>query len=129
MLAVATEPSCMPSLSDVRLGWAHLLNGAVTRTKAKGGEHFPAFTALIQGVLTPAFQCKMSVVIDLPDEKTLFEIRQWLEDNCKRKYRIFGRFEWTDYGVKVQRDVKGLRFQFDDEDLAFFFKMAWYSRA
>lgn len=110
-------------ISDVRLRWTHLTNGTVSQTK-KGSEHFPAYATLMEG-LTAAEPTPHAVLIRLPDEDTVLEIREWVEEHAKAQYRIFGRYEWTDYGVRVTRDVKGLVFHFEDEDMAIFFKLRW----
>jgi hypothetical protein len=109
--------------SDVKIRWSHLLNGSVTN-RPKIGASFPALAALVSNIIAPA-ECRHSVVIKLPNEDTIVEIREWLEENAKAKYTIFGRYEWTDLGVRVTRDVKGLCFSFQDEDMAVFFKMRW----
>ncbi|RYD70432.1 MAG: hypothetical protein EOP84_26715 [Verrucomicrobiaceae bacterium] len=112
-------------LSDVKIRWSHLMNGTI-HSKKKGGETFPALAALISHVVSPDL-CQHSVLIKLPDADTMYEIREWLEEHAKAKYSIFGRYEWTDLGVRVTRDVKGLKFSFEDEDMAVFFKFRWAS--
>jgi hypothetical protein len=112
-------------LSDVKLRWSHLMNGTVHKNK-KGSETFPALAALMTHMISPAV-CPHSVLIKVPETDVLVEIRDWLEEHAKAKYSIFGRYEWTDLGVRVTRDVKGLNFSFEDEDMAVFFKFRWAS--
>lgn len=111
-------------LSDVRLRWPHIVNGTLTKQR-KGSDPFPALSALMASEADEDLG-QHRVLIKMPSENEAYEIREWLEDNTAR-YAIYGRYEWSDLGVRVTRDLKGLIFSFEDEDMAVFFKFRWAS--
>lgn len=120
----AATAAASGGLSDVRLRWSHLTNGTVSRQKPKANETFPALAALVSSLVSPNLH-KHDVLIAVPDDDTMLEIREWLEEHAKARYSIFGRYQWTDLGVRVTRDVKGIKFSFESEDMAVFFKLRW----
>lgn len=122
----AVTASANGGLSDIRLRWSHLMNGTVSRAAPKPNQTFPALAALVSSVVSPSLH-KHDVLIAVPDEDTMLEIREWLEEHAKARYTIFGRYKWTDLGVRVTRDVEGLKFSFESEDMAVFFKFRWAS--
>lgn len=114
-------------VSEIKLSWAHVVgDGAVARMR-RNPQHqqYPDFETLRQNV-TDAPADMNDVLIRTPDDETVLEMRQWLDENAKRKYKMFGRFGWSDHGFSVERSFLGVLFKFTDENAAFFFKMRFY---
>jgi hypothetical protein len=113
--------------SDVKLTWASVMNnGPLAKHQWRKKREFPTVSALMAGK-DPCYDATHDVVIrrDCPDE--LREMREWLDENARRGYAMFGRFKWTDTGFAVSRVLDGLLFRFKDPNVAFFFKMRWYN--
>lgn len=114
-------------VSDVPVRWAHGMNGSLHNMKQKGGASFPSHDALMTNLIVAKAEPDMhSVLIKLPDQESLFEIRQWLEEQGA-EYKQYFRVSWEDRGVQVTRDPVGLKFHFKDQDMAVFFKFRWAS--
>jgi hypothetical protein len=110
-------------VSDVKLRWPHIINRTITNQR-RGTDPFPTLAALHQGMVERTLD--HGVLIRVPEGETVYEIRDWLDGHAAR-YTIYARYEWADHGIRVTRDLKGLVFAFDDEDMAVFFKFRWAS--
>jgi hypothetical protein len=124
---MASSGAC-ENVSEIKVTWAHVMNdGAVAKMRdGRQKQQYPEFDTLRQSLVTqdPAMD---DVLIRAPDAETCAEMRQWLEENAKRKYKMFGRFGWTDNFVSIERMFVGLMFKFTCPNAAFFFKMRFYA--
>lgn len=55
----------------------------------------------------------------------LTEMRDWLQTNTRQRMAFFGRWEFTPFAYRVERELIGLNIVFDDVDEAFFAKLRW----
>ena len=115
-------------ISDVQLRWNHLLNnGALSPKKIAKSLQFPELSALVSSMVTP-MDSDLDVLTRMPDEETLLEMREWLEENCSRNYKLYGRIHWLDRGFSIDRQPKGLLVRFRDPGIAMCFKLVFYQR-
>jgi len=113
-------------ISDIRVRWSHLLSWRPGRQKDKNTLSFADFTSLVETAIDPDARSECEVVIPMPPEATLLEIRDWLDDPEYRwEYKLFGRVVWTRKKYHVEKTLVGLRFQFDDIVSATAFRFRW----
>jgi hypothetical protein len=53
------------------------------------------------------------------------EIRDWLKQEVRHGYSMFGRYEVTRWRYRTEREFRGLRFQFKDPRDAIYFSLRW----
>lgn len=56
----------------------------------------------------------------------VIEVRDWLKGNTRAKFELLGRFSYQAFQFRIERNLIGVNFRFDDADEAFLFKMRWF---
>jgi hypothetical protein len=113
-------------VSDVKVTWGAVLNnGPLAKHRWLQKKEFPTYAVLMENANAP-INVEHDVLIRRDNPEELREMRDWLEEHARKAYKMFGRFNWTDHGLSVERKLEGLLFRFEDANAAFFFKMRWY---
>ena len=73
--------------------------------------------------VTPIIMPERAVLVT--DTFALTEMRDWLQTNTRQRTAFFGRWEFTPFAYRVERELIGLNIVFDDVDEAFHAKMRW----
>jgi hypothetical protein len=60
------------------------------------------------------------------EDTEVSEVRDWILDNCREKYKLYHRFHYEIFPYQSKRSYMGVNFRFEDDNDAFFFKMRWY---
>jgi hypothetical protein len=100
-------------------------SGFFVSGKPKG--FFPEIAELTQrGVEPPTSEdSKMFNVLIFPEPHWTSELREWLSENTDMQVGMFGRFSWVTKKYRIEREYHGVRFVFDDMNIAVLFKLFW----
>jgi hypothetical protein len=88
---------------------------------------FPEMTDLVQRGVEPPIsdESKMFNVLIFPEPGLTSELREWLSENTDMQVGIFARFSWETRKYRIDREYLGVRFAFDDMNVAVLFKLFW----
>ncbi|MFZ4165290.1 hypothetical protein [Brevundimonas sp. NPDC058933] len=53
------------------------------------------------------------------------EMRDWIRSHTRSRVQFHGRWDFTRFAYRIERELIGLNLWFDDEDEAFHAKMRW----
>lgn len=110
---------------DYPITWRHMKSGFLLTGKPKG--FFPEITDLVKsGVEPPSSDVsKMLNVIIFPEPHWTTELREWLSENTDMRVGMFARFSWVTKKYRIDREYQGVRFMFEDTNVAVLFKLFW----
>jgi hypothetical protein len=93
--------------------------------KPKG--FFPDITDLVQRGVEPPIsdEEKMFNVVIFPEPNLISELREWLSENTDMQVGMFARFSWVTQKYRIDREYQGVRFVFEDMNVAVLFKLFW----
>ena len=109
------------SVSEVVSNWRKL-----NRWRTSGPKAFPEADALeagrpaSQNIESGVFICQSTLAA-----ADLIEMRDWLAENAGR-YTMHARFEYEICVYRVEKEMLGVQFDFEDWTDAFHFKLRWY---
>lgn len=109
------------SLVEIACNWRNISQYRDSKISA-----LPTFEALKAG--HPICEAASSVFVGFPvrPDIEVTEIRDWVRDNTRSKFRLYSRFQYEDHAIRVQRAYMGVNFRFEDSHDACLFKLFWW---
>lgn len=109
------------SLVEIACNWRNISQLRSSKLSA-----LPTFDALKTG--QPICEAATSVFVGLPTRLDIevTDIRDWVRDNTRSKFRLYNRFQYEDHAIRVEKTYMGVNFRFEDAHDACLFKLFWW---